>query len=243
MRGHRFHPLIKDFRRVTSGYPDAPERGAMKEYYENPDVVADYSDARFLVKRPRTHRRESGIVDHFFRIIGRVDRVLDIPCGAGRFQKQLLGKAGALLEMDYSQAMTRKSRENFQKDRENDPARVRFSVGSILDIPCADKRSDVVFSMRIYHHFPDIGDRVNILRELKRAGRKWIILSFYNFWSYQHMRRLMKNARSRRQSRRYAITLRQFYREVEEAGLRVRCFRSNARFFSEQTVALLEIPD
>ncbi len=215
----------------------------MKEYYENPDVVADYSDARFLVKRPRTHRRESAIVDQFFRIIGRVDRVLDIPCGAGRFQKQLLQNAGAVLEMDYSQAMTRKSRENFRKDRESDPARVRFSVGSILDIPCADKRTDVVFSMRLYHHFPNIEDRVRILRELKRAGRKWVILSFYNFWSYQHMRRLLKNARSRRQSRRYAITLRQFHREVEEAGLRVRCFRSNARFFSEQTLALLEIPN
>lgn len=172
---------------------ESKRKEIIKEHYEDQGVVDHYSDNRFTGRRLRTHKKESKIVDRFFKKIGNVSSILDVPCGAGRFQKQLLQYVDNLTEMDYSHLMAAKAKANMsEKFSEEILHKTKFVSGSIFQIPFPDKSFDLVFSMRIYHHFRTEDDRVNILKELKRVTKDWIILSFYNAFSYQHLRRIIK---------------------------------------------------
>ena len=144
--------------------------------------------------------------------------------------------------MDRSPLMLKKAQENLSKNFPHEViTRTEFVDGSILDTPFGADTFDLVFAMRIYHHFPEQSDRIKILRELQRIGKKWIILSFYNAHSYQHLRRVLKTKIRGRQSYRFAIGMAQFKRELAQADLHLHSYFCNARWFSEQTLTLLQI--
>lgn len=115
----------------------------------------------------------------------------------------------------------------------------KFVQSSIFELPFDNDSFDVAFAMRIYHHFDCKKERADILRELKRVSKGWIIISFFNAHCYQQIRRHIKN-KSGKKCHRYTITIKQFKQELSDAGLELRKFYSNARFISHQTVALVK---
>lgn len=222
---------------------DTEVKKIMKKHYDNPAVAKHYAKKRFSGWRLRTHKKEEKMVEHFFKIVGKNESILDLPCGTGRFQKQLWEHTSSLTEMDFSSAMLKEAKENMVHNFPQEcHHKINFFEGSVFDIPFSENEFDLVFSMRLYHHFSEEEQRLKILHELKRVSRKWIIISFYNKHSYLHARRVFKEKYKSRPSYRFSISIEQFKKEVKQTGLELHTFSSRARYFSEQTLALLSVP-
>jgi ubiquinone/menaquinone biosynthesis C-methylase UbiE len=147
-------------------------------------------------------------------------------CGAGRLS-ELLPQPVVLLDRDMAMLETCNSKL----------ARVN---GRALQLPFADNSFCGALCMRLLQHIPGHQERSAILRELARVTDGPIIVSFFHSLSLQHGRRLLARLLGKPRTGRSAISLGQFARDLQAAGLRQIESRALSPYVSEQRLVLLE---
>jgi hypothetical protein len=94
---------------------------------------------------------------------------------------------------------------------------VPFVAADARQLPFPNGSFDLTFSMRLLHRVEASEERTQVLKELCRVSRRWVICSFYNRRSWRGLRERMRG--------RYAGETRcAIAREAAEAGLRVERF-------------------
>jgi len=79
---------------------------------------------------------------------GRVDTILDLGCGTGRFSESLARHFSALvIGVDPSFKMVKEAR------RKNHDPRIRYILGRGESIPLSDDSAHLIFISMIFHHF------------------------------------------------------------------------------------------
>jgi SAM-dependent methyltransferase/tRNA A-37 threonylcarbamoyl transferase component Bud32 len=183
--------------------------------YASADDAANYRDRRFARSGHgrKVDAAEREIVERWLRDLPLTGPVLDIPCGTGRLLPILAARAGQTIGADVAPEMIRLAR---QAAREAGVA-CSFLASDARRLPVADGTFDLVLSMRLLHRIPGRAERMEVLKELARASRKWILFSFYN-------RRSWRGLRDRLRGRYGGETRRAIAGEVAEAGMRVERF-------------------
>ena len=141
---------------------------------------ADYENK---LHRKLSDKWERTILSGFFQRIGRVNRLLDVPCGAGRLQGLFRSVADQVYEADWSQTMLAINRGEHPKNREP------YIRCSALDLPFGDRAMDVVVSIRLSHHLDETKDREGHLRELMRVADKAVIMTWFSASSLKNILR------------------------------------------------------
>jgi ubiquinone/menaquinone biosynthesis C-methylase UbiE len=77
----------------------------------------------------------------------------------------------------------------------------------------------LVFSMRFFHHLHDKSDREAILKEFSRVTSDWVILSFYQRNALHVIQRKLRRRIMKKKTRIMMIPRKEFYQEIEDAGL------------------------
>ena len=156
---------------------------------------------------------------------GRLGRILDLPCGTGRFRAVLQDGCKDLWSMDASREMLAAA-----------PPRTGFQ-GSAHAIPLQDGSVDAILCSRLLHHFELPEQRMGILQELARVSRRWVFLSYFDSTNFQAWRnRLRGKFRGR-----YPITRSTFATEIRRAGFSEHQRRYIQRGLSEQVWVMLEL--
>lgn len=163
-------------------------------------------------------------------------RVLDLPCGYGRFSRLLLDKGITLVSSDLSLYMVKRA---IDKDRQVD----RFS-GVVADakqgLPFKKGAFRLLLSMRFFHHLHERKVRESILREFSYVSSEWVILSYYQRnWLHSLQRKLRRRIKKSRTQIKM-ISRQEFYEEIEVAGLRVIKIFPLFRGIHSQQIALLK---
>lgn len=209
-----------------------------REFYRDSQVAQDYDAHRFGTPgRKRRDRRKWATILKALEMTSGIGTVLDIPCGTGRFTGHLLDRDYAVLGADISAEMM-------------DVARGRFSgSGKLLGFIETDaehmaltKHSvDCVMSIRFLHHVDSV-TRVQILREMSRISRRWVILDYrhrysfrYTMWRVQRLLRLTRAAFPR-------VSRAQLEGELSEGGLTLVKIFPVARVFSDKWIVLCTTP-
>ncbi len=91
----------------------------------------------------------------------RITSVLEAGCGTGQFSQRLLGLAGDLHGVDFSQAQLARAREKGLP--------MTFTQGNVVALPYADARFDLVTSFELLAHLP--GQEAAYCREAYRVLR------------------------------------------------------------------------
>ena len=208
-----------------------------KQYYQDEAVVATYDADRFEHRRHRTTtlRKWEMILKAFGSHFEAVDTVLDLPCGTGRFTRQLLGSGKKVVNCDISLPMLRKARQVAAGDRG-----LRGSLRCEAErVPLADDSVDAVVCIRFLFHVPR-ELRPGMLRELARISRRWVVLDVRHRYSIStHLGRLGAKLRGRPpKSERY--TLKQLREDIAAGGLVIRRKVWKHVPFSEKLVLLCE---
>lgn len=165
-------------------------------------------------------------------------RLLDLPCGAGRFAPLAAARVGAYVAGDHSPAMLDLTRAALAE-----AGLAERLVGTVtcdarhIDLP--DAHVDTALCIRLLHHFPDRDDRVQILKELHRVTRGPLVTTFLDATSAKQRRHKARLARKGRTSGRVLVTPDEWRAEAAEAGWQTVHMASLSSQFSGQTVVRL----
>lgn len=178
-------------------------------------------------------RREQGMVDEIIRTLGlNKGRVLDAPCGYGRFSTLFAKHGVEIICADVSTAMVARSRERVAGEGH----RGLYVVMDIRHLPFKANAVEATFTMRLFHHGFAREQMGEILTELARVSRRWVILSYYRSnWLHGLFRRLKGFS-----SRIRMMTHAEFNAEVACAPLVIRSRRPAIPFLHAQTLVVLE---
>jgi SAM-dependent methyltransferase len=183
--------------------------------YGTAAAAENYRDRRF--RRSASGRRvdeaERRLLAGLLRDLSVTGPVLDVPCGAGRLTPILAAGDRAVIGADVAEEMLRLSR----RAAEEAHADCQFLAADARRLPLADGTFDLAMAMRLLHRVRRRTERLEVLKELARVSRKYVVFSFYNRWSLAGLR---DRARGRYAGEsRGAIAA-----EVAEAGMRVERF-------------------
>jgi len=116
-------------------------------------------------------RVEHRVINRFFNDLPESIKVLDCPCGNGRWFETIAQKANYIQAVDVSVGMT-----EYAKNR-NCSATVEVSIGDAEALELDDNSVDYVFSYALMKHIP-ISIQAKILKEFARVSRADVICSF-----------------------------------------------------------------
>jgi SAM-dependent methyltransferase len=227
-------PLILGVVSLPPGLrPDHPARAP----YREAAAAAAYAEERFRRGTgPATDRREREVLSDILGRtgLGRGARVLDCPAGAGRLADLLAARGFAVAAADQSEAML--AHAGGALAGAGIPR--RLAAADALALPFRDGSFDLVLCHRLLHHLETEGERRALLGALARASRRFVLLSWFDAASLQHLRRALR--RPFRPSRRHAVTRATLVRDAAAAGLRPLAFRALRPLVSELSFVLLE---
>ncbi len=222
-----------------SGEHAPHDRWAAKQaHYQDPRVVAEYDARRFHGWRQRgsTARKWQLIESLVGGDLRSARAVLDLPCGTGRFTRELLDVGAPLVNADLSHAMLAAA----ERVARTKPEHFRGSVQcDVSRLPFRDDAFDVVLSIRFLFHVPP-ALRPAVLRELARVSRRWIVLDVrHKYCVTTHTKRLRAwLLRKRAPTPRYS--LREIEADLRASGLVLRRRVWLAPLFSEKMLLLCE---
>jgi len=148
----------------------------MSEYkakvYYRAQVAQDYDAVRnhSTYRRYKWHR-EYQVLDKILEQLPSDLRLLDIPCGTGRFFPLIDEKSMKFMGADISQDMITQASSRASSCRNFEG----FTQADAENLPFEDNKFDFILSMRFFHHLP--ADAVlKILREFRRVSKHGIIM-------------------------------------------------------------------
>ena len=183
--------------------------------------VEEYERKRYRgIDQRLVHGKEGRLLG---KILSKIDDgpllVLDIPCGYGRFSSILLDKDLSLVSSDLSFHMVKRASEKGRQPN------ARFLLGVVADakqgLPFKKGAFSLLLSMRFFHHVHEKEEREFILKEFSRANSGWVILSYYQRNLLHILQRKLRRRIKRSRTRINMIPRKEFYKEVEGAGLSV----------------------
>jgi hypothetical protein len=230
-------PLMGGPGRISPDGAGLPPGHPARAPYRDPGAADAYARDRFTRGTgPATDRREREILASLLAraALRPGDRVLDCPAGAGRLAGFLGGRGLAVFAAEPSGPM--RSHAAAALAAAGLPRRV--AAADALALPFRDRSFDLVLCHRLAHHLEGEGERRALLRSLAAASRRWVLLSWFDAMSLQHLRRVLR--RPFRPSRRHAVTRGTIERDAAAAGLRAVAVRGLRPRVSELAFALLE---
>ena len=114
----------------------------------------------------------------------------------------------------------------------------RMAAADALALPFRPATFDLVLCHRLLHHLEKEAERRALLGSLAAASRRWVLVSWFDARSLQHLRRALR--RPFRPSRRHAVDRATPLRDAAASGLRTVALRALRPWVSELTFALLE---
>jgi ubiquinone/menaquinone biosynthesis C-methylase UbiE len=153
---------------------DVSSANAMNGYYAKTiysgQTAAQYDRIRKrgILNRLRW-KSEMHQVGNVVLSLPRGQRILDVPCGTGRFLPLFLGAEHEVVGMDISTDMLN------QIPGECRSPRLSLEQGDAQRLRFADKSFDYIFSLRLFNHLPE-AVRTDVLKEFRRVARKGVII-------------------------------------------------------------------
>lgn len=174
--------------------------------------------------RRLSDRRDQQLARKALKLAGEPGRVLDLPCGAGRFLATLAEHPKrTVVAADYSADMLEMAK-SVQPDALQ--GRLEFLQTSAFAIDVADNSVDSIFCMRLLHHVQHAADRVAMLREFHRVSRDTVIVSLWvdgNFKAWRRRRLEVRRGESGatgKSKNRFVVNQGVVEGEFVEAGFR-----------------------
>ena len=225
---------------------DSLDTGDNEKYYRK---HSGKHDSAYALEYYRRHRestmrrlsnwREQQMAAAALSLTG-ARKIIDIPCGAGRFWNTILDNDQVqLLAADYNKAMVKTGMNNaspWLRDR------LRALTASAFELPLKDKSVDCIFCMRLLHHIDDRQDRMNLLKEFARVSSGYVIISLWvdgNLQAYNIGRK--QRDRSIKGWHRIVLSASMIETEFRQAGFSIVRHLDMLRFISKWRMYVLRV--
>lgn len=158
-----------------------------KQFYQDSAVAADYDDHRFKSKRrAKRNRLKWEAIQKALQVTQSVKKILDIPCGTGRFTPDLANQGYEVIGGDISVQMMHEAQKLESSDTLHG-----YIQADAENLPFPDNSLDCIMSIRFMHHI-DPATRIRILTDMKRVTKKWLIIDYRHRYSFRYRMRALK---------------------------------------------------
>lgn len=162
-----------------------------EQRYEDFEKARNYNLKydRKLLKRLST-MREYQILQ---RLLGRQKHcatMLEIPCGGGRISPQLADATDLLIQADVGLGQIL-----FGMTKEKLKIPQIWMTASAFHIPLQESSVDAVVCIRLSHHLPTSSQREDLLSELLRVARRYVVMTFFDYHSIKNTLRRFRHSR------------------------------------------------
>lgn len=150
-----------------------------KNLYPDAKDVTHYRDSRYQTRDQRfISRREQDLI---VAVLGTLEapsgRVLDAPCGYGRFTAHLVARGWTPTVSDYAPAMVEYCRAAGKQAHGVD---MPGAPGDLFgELPFAPDSFDGALCVRMLHNTLESDRRVLVFKALARVTRDWIVVTYY----------------------------------------------------------------
>jgi ubiquinone/menaquinone biosynthesis C-methylase UbiE len=193
-----------------------------RDHYRSTAVVERYDQQFRTVRTLRDLRTQflGGFEERAFNgLLARADsgcKVLDVACGTGRYVRRLLNAGYQVVGTDISAEMLAVARARTPSQL----GLLSFEQSDAAHLPFATGEFDGVTCMRLYHRVP-AETRLEMLREVKRVGKRWAILFFGMTNPWLSVRRALRSAGGGRPTDPHPVTMAELRRDLDATGLRM----------------------
>ena len=171
----------------------APMQPSKLQNYNSPRGAMAYkADYQNKLHRKWSDKRERALLSQYFARIGKVGKILDLPCGHGRLSDFLRSRCQQLIEGDWSFTMVSLNQKDHGPEPKDGVASRHYVRATALEIPLPDRSVDVVVSFRLSHHLESQELRERHLRELFRVARKHVIVTWFSATSLKNLLRAVR---------------------------------------------------
>ena len=161
-----------------------------EQRYEDFEKARNYNLKydRKPLKRLST-KREYQILRHLLGRQKHCATMLEIPCGGGRISPQLVTATDLLIQADVGlgQILYGMTKEKLKIPQ-------IWMTASAFHIPLQDSSVDAVVCIRLSHHLPTYKQREDLLTELLRIARRYVVMTFFDYHSIKNTLRRLKNS-------------------------------------------------
>jgi len=185
-------PLNEELERQRKLVISEEAEQTSKAYQQN--YQEDQRAARYNAKyRDRWTKRistwrEFSLLAGMLRKQGPCNALLDLPCGGGRLSSPMARHTNLLIEADVALGQL-----HYGSQHGRVATRQVWMVASGFNIPLRDSSVDGTVCVRLTHHLPTEAEREQLVRELLRVTRRFLILSFFDYYSLKNtLRRLRR---------------------------------------------------
>ncbi len=156
--------------------------------------------------------------------------LLDVPCGYGRFWANLDSLDIRLIGIDRDWQEVHKTIGLGLQGEGS-----RAACGDIFNLPFADNSFDSVLCVRLLHLNYSDAERLEILREVSRVSRRFVIISIYRFNGLHALMRRFNGTPGRLR----LMTTEQLRELCQSSGLRIHSLQPLLPALHMQTLAVL----
>lgn len=197
--------------------------------------AAAYDDKRFRSLRGRlVDWLEKRAVATALEVVPHGAHLLDLPAGTGRITHLLLGRGYQTTGADVSEAMIQVAGARL----EHFANVCSLCVADAERLPFQDGTFDGIVCVRLMGHVPPTL-RLQILSEMKRVTKEWIIAVYYMSDAATDLKRAIKGTLGKAPQMWFPISSRALELEIGQAGLRVVRTIPVCRYLSEACVVLI----
>ncbi len=196
--------------------------GSKTGYYGS--LAASYDEHRFSGVLGRLKNwRDQRVVQKAVRHAGRVERILDIPCGTGRLLRSLAPRIAHSVGADVSADMIEFSRLSPAGKEAGSKGLQEYVQCDAKYLPFSSNTFDVVISGRFLHHLFNVpqSDRLQVMKEFARVSRRWVLGDFNIQYGLKHYINRVRSILKRKPLKSQRMAAARVFEELGKAGLRV----------------------
>lgn len=185
----------------------------LKEKYKTDDHAESYRK-RFTVG---ARKRSTGFLWRALRraIGDGPKKILDVPCGTGRFSHPFAQAGYQVFGTDYSAQMLGEAAAQKNGNK------VGFFRSDVRQLPFADQSFDVAVSVRFFHLLQP-QERTQVMKELRRVAKEKIVVVYYPRHTVKQLTRWLRwKLGIIAQPRTRYYPWRKMEEEIKAAGLQV----------------------
>lgn len=179
-----------------------PTRESYQQEYQHIDAAAGYNlkYKQHVFKRWST-RREFRLLGRLLSSQPRSRTLLELPCGGGRLSSAMAKFTDLLIEADIAIGQVQYGQQHSQMET----AQI-WMTASALHIPFRDAVVDGVVCIRLCHHLHKPEEREQLVVELLRVARRFVIVTFFDYNSMKNIIRRVRQSIHRKRSK-YTMTV------------------------------------
>lgn len=143
---------------------------------------------KYQQRKAGKHKAEMALIRRALPHLTGVRTVLDAPCGVGRATIMLAQSGYLVTGIDLGEGSLELAREAVREAK----AAATIEKQDLVRLAYADGQFDAVLCFRLIHHLPTPHHRNEIIGELCRVAKSYVLISYLSPWSYTSAQRLLK---------------------------------------------------